>query len=86
MADVMKKYPNVNFEVAGHTDNTGDAAANLTLSQQRAEAVVAELVKDGIDAARLRARGYGQTRPIGDNDTEEGRAQNRRTELHIITQ
>ncbi len=86
MADVMKKYPNVNFEVAGHTDNTGDAAANLTLSQQRADAVVAELVKDGIDAARLRARGYGQTRPIGDNDTEEGRAQNRRTELHIITQ
>lgn len=86
MADIMKKYPNVKFEVAGHTDNTGEAAMNLELSQQRAEAVVSELVKDGIDASRLTPRGYGQTRPIGDNGTEEGRAQNRRTELHIITQ
>lgn len=85
-AELMRKYPDVHFEVGGHTDNTGDAAENLILSQQRAEVVVAELVKRGIDPLRLKAVGYGQMRPSTDNDTEEGRAQNRRTELKIIAQ
>lgn len=86
LSEVLKKYPNVRIEISGHTDNTGDPAANLALSQQRAEAVKAELVSDGLDESRLVAKGYGQTRPIADNDTEEGRAQNRRTEFHITGQ
>lgn len=85
-AELMRKYPDVRFEVGGHTDNTGDADQNVLLSQGRAEVVVAELVKQGIDQSRLRAVGYGQTKPSADNDTDKGRAQNRRTELKIIAQ
>jgi len=85
-AELLRKYPEVHFEVGGHTDNTGDADHNLALSQQRADVVVAELVKKGIDQSRLKAVGYGQARPAADNDTEKGRAQNRRTELKIIAQ
>lgn len=85
-AEIMRKYPDMTFEVAGHTDNTGDADENLALSQRRSDVVVAELVKRGIDPSRLKAVGYGQTRPLYDNGTEEGRAANRRTELKIIAQ
>ena len=82
----LNKYPNMTIEVAGHTDNTGDAAANLTLSQERAKAVYDYLTNGGIAAARLTARGYGQNKPVDTNDTEEGRAKNRRTEFQILTQ
>jgi cytochrome c oxidase subunit 2 len=85
-AEILIKYPDVHLEVGGHTDNTGDADQNLTLSQQRADVVVAELVKKGIDLERLKSVGYGQMRPAADNETEEGRAENRRTELKIIAQ
>lgn len=71
-------------EVAGHTDNVGDPAANLSLSQRRAEAVRAALLQDGVDAGVLTARGYGETKPIASNDTEQGRLQNRRTELDVF--
>jgi OOP family OmpA-OmpF porin len=66
------------YEIAGHTDSVGSHAANQTLSEARAAAVVAYLRTTGLDAARLRARGYGETKPIADNSTAEGRAQNRR--------
>jgi outer membrane protein OmpA-like peptidoglycan-associated protein len=68
--------------VAGHTDNTGDKEHNAKLSDGRAAAVVQSLIKTyGIDAARLQAKGYGDAKPVGPNDTEDGRAKNRRVEL-----
>jgi outer membrane protein OmpA-like peptidoglycan-associated protein len=78
---VMKDNPDLKFEVDGHTDNTGDAAHNLTLSQQRADAVKDQLEKMGIDASRLTSKGFGDTKPIDTNDTPEGKANNRRVEF-----
>ncbi len=71
----------VKVEVAGHTDNVGTPDANLRLSQERAQAVMAALVTRGVKADRLTAKGYGQTTPIADNRSEDGRAKNRRVEL-----
>jgi OOP family OmpA-OmpF porin len=73
----------VNIQVAGHTDNQGSASSNLTLSQQRADAVVAYLVGKGVPAGQLTATGFGLTQPIASNDTPEGRAQNRRIEFNV---
>ena len=78
---IMKKNPSLKFEVDGHTDNTGDAAHNMTLSQQRADAVKVELVNLGIDNTRLMTKGFGDTKPLDSNDTSEGRANNRRVEF-----
>ena len=69
------------FEIEGHTDNTGTDAINQPLSERRAQAIEDELVKDGIDASALTAKGYGSSRPIADNATPEGRAHNRRVEV-----
>ncbi|MCO5286521.1 MAG: OmpA family protein [Chitinophagaceae bacterium] len=78
---LLKKDPSLKFEIDGHTDNTGEAAHNLTLSQQRGDAVKTQLVKMGIDASRLTTKGFGDTKPIADNSTPEGRANNRRVEF-----
>ncbi len=78
---IMKNNPDLKFEIDGHTDNTGQAAHNLTLSQQRADAVKSQLVKMGIDGSRLTTKGFGDTKPISDNDTPDGRANNRRVEF-----
>lgn len=83
IAAVLKSYPNVNVKVGGYTDNTGDRAANQRLSQQRADAVQQALIGKGIDAGRLKAEGYGDQHPVGDNATEEGRAKNRRIALRV---
>jgi len=83
IAAVLKAYPDVNVKVGGYTDNTGDAAANRTLSQQRADAVRQALIGKGIDAKRTVAEGYGSDHPVGDNATEEGRAMNRRIALRV---
>ncbi|HEY1864721.1 MAG TPA: OmpA family protein [Roseiarcus sp.] len=72
------------LEIAGYTDNTGDAALNLALSQKRAEAVREALIKYGADADMLVAKGYGQADPIASNDTAEGRLKNRRIEYHVV--
>ena len=69
------------FEVEGHTDNTGNDEINQPLSERRAQAIVDELVKDGIAASDLTAKGYGSSRPVADNTTPEGRAHNRRVEF-----
>jgi outer membrane protein OmpA-like peptidoglycan-associated protein len=78
---VMKDNPDLKFEIDGHTDNSGAAAHNLTLSQQRADAVKTQLVGMGIDDSRLSTKGFGDTRPISDNNTPEGKANNRRVEF-----
>lgn len=82
-ARVLKEFPEIRLEVSGHTDNTGSPAYNKELSQKRAEAVKDYLVGRGIDAARLTAVGYGMDRPLGPNDTPQGRAKNRRTEFKL---
>ena len=84
LADLLKKNPTVKIEISGHTDNKGDKKYNLTLSQKRAESVVNYLVQKGIAAARLVAKGYGDTMPIAPNDTEENKAKNRRTEVKVL--
>jgi OOP family OmpA-OmpF porin len=82
LADVLKKDPALKVEVAGHTDSTGNAAANQTLSEKRANAVMQKLsTRYGVDANRLTAKGYGAEQPLADNGTEQGRAINRRVEL-----
>lgn len=78
---VMTDNPDIKFEVDGHTDITGNAQHNLTLSQQRADAVKDQLVKMGIDETRLTTKGFGDTKPISDNNTLEGKANNRRVEF-----
>ena len=81
IVDMMKAHPELKFEIGGHTDSDGDAAYNLKLSQQRADAVKTQLVSMGVDAARLTTKGYGKTKPIADNATPEGKANNRRVEF-----
>ncbi len=83
LAAVLKAYPSATVSVEGHTDNSGDAAANLKLSQDRAAAVKAAVVGYGIAPDRIATTGYGQERPIASNDTDAGRAQNRRVELVV---
>ncbi len=80
-AAALKAAASLKVEVGGHTDNVGAPEANQRLSQERAQAVMAALVARGIKADRMTAKGYGQTTPVADNRTEEGRAKNRRVEL-----
>jgi outer membrane protein OmpA-like peptidoglycan-associated protein/tetratricopeptide (TPR) repeat protein len=83
--EFLEQNRSVKIEIAGHTDNTGTDAYNLELSGKRAGQVVDYLTSRGIRSERLVARGYGSSRPVADNATEEGRAKNRRTELTIIS-
>ncbi len=80
----LNANPTVKIEISGHTDNQGTPQSNIILSKNRAKAVYQYLVDHNIAADRLTYKGYGQTRPIADNSTEEGRAQNRRTEMKIV--
>lgn len=85
LAELMNSRTGVRVELAGHTDNMGDAAMNLELSQKRATSVLNYLTSKGVSSDKLVARGYGQNQPVESNDTAEGREKNRRTELKIIS-
>ena len=80
----MKDNPGIKIEIAGHTDNKGTESHNKLLSQNRAKAVVEFLLNKGVDKSRLNYKGYGSTNPIDSNETEEGRKNNRRTEMRIL--
>jgi outer membrane protein OmpA-like peptidoglycan-associated protein len=81
LATILTRYESANLEIQGHTDNVGDDAKNMTLSQNRTETVKAYLVKKGISENRITATGFGETKPIADNRTPLGKAKNRRVEL-----
>jgi len=81
LADILKQYPEAKLSIEGHTDDVGDDKMNLDLSQKRCESVKNYLVSKGIAAERLTAQGFGETKPIADNKTSDGRAKNRRVEL-----
>ncbi|TDH21302.1 flagellar motor protein MotB [Segetibacter sp. 3557_3] len=84
LLQLMEENPTVKVQINGHTDNVGKPADNLALSTSRAKSVVDYLTSKGVDPKRLSFKGLGATKPIADNKTEEGRAQNRRTEFVII--
>ncbi|MDR0292464.1 MAG: OmpA family protein [Elusimicrobium sp.] len=86
IATVLKNHPEAKTTVEGYTDNTGDPAYNVNLSQRRAQAVANQLVADGVNKANVSAKGYGAANPIADNKTAAGRLQNRRVELNIVNQ
>jgi len=81
---LMNEYPTMRIQISAHTDNLGKPAANLSLSQKRAQSVVTYLTTKGIDATRLVAKGFGLTKPIVANNTPENRAKNRRVEIDIL--
>jgi outer membrane protein OmpA-like peptidoglycan-associated protein len=83
VAEILKENSALRLSIEGHSDNAGKANYNLALSQKRAEAVKAYLIAQGIDPGRLAAQGFGQEKPIADNKTSQGRAQNRRVELKL---
>lgn len=83
VAKVIAENPGTNLVIEGHTDNTGDDAFNMKLSESRAAAVKAYLVKKGVDESRLTSAGYGETQPVADNKTAAGRQKNRRVEMKL---
>jgi OmpA-OmpF porin, OOP family len=83
IATILRAYPRAHVAVIAHTDNVGDEAANVVLSRARANTVAAKLTADGVQPQHVHAEGYGSQRPVADNATEAGRAQNRRVELGV---
>jgi len=83
--NLMKSYPSIKVEISGHTDNTGDYQTNIKLSEERAKSVVSYLTLNGISNSRLQYKGYAYQQPIASNNTETGRAKNRRVEFKIIS-
>jgi len=86
LVDYLTATPNATILIEGHTDNTGVATFNLTLSTARAQAIAAYLAANGIAKSRISTKGYGSSKPISDNNTEAGRAKNRRTSFTITIQ
>lgn len=86
LIQLLNENPDLRIEISGYTDNVGKPADNLVLSNNRAKAVVDYLIRNNIPPQRLISKGYGETKPIADNNTEEGRALNRRTEMKVLSQ
>lgn len=84
VVDFLKQNPSVSIEISGHTDSKGSDTYNQNLSQGRSQAVVDYLISQGIDSSRLEAHGYGESKPIDSNETEDGRANNRRVEFTVL--
>tara|TARA_R110002012_G_scaffold90029_3_gene220338 strand:- start:339 stop:1013 length:675 start_codon:yes stop_codon:yes gene_type:complete len=83
VANVLTQYQDTRVIIAGHTDSTGNASYNQQLSERRAQAVASYLSQNGVSSARLATSGYGATQPVASNDSEQGRAQNRRVEITL---
>ena len=86
LVEGFKKNPALTVEIAGHTDNVGNDEYNMKLSEARAQSVVKYLVSKGVSENAVRGQGYGETQPVGDNNTARGKAKNRRIEMRIISQ
>lgn len=84
VVDFLKQNENISIEISGHTDSKGSDTYNLNLSQGRSQSVVDYLISQGINSSRLQAHGYGESKPIDSNDTEDGRANNRRVEFTVL--
>jgi outer membrane protein OmpA-like peptidoglycan-associated protein len=84
VAQTLSSYDQTYIDVLGHTDSTGSDEYNQALSQRRAQAVADYLGSRGVARARMGLRGYGESQPIASNDTEEGKAQNRRVEIKVV--
>jgi OOP family OmpA-OmpF porin len=84
VASDLKKFPRLRVEMQGHTDSAGSDKYNLSLSQRRADAVRDFLVSEGVSAARVTAKGYGEGQPVADNKTAEGRSTNRRVVMSVL--
>ena len=82
---LLNENPKLTVQISGHTDNVGKKEDNLALSLSRAKSVVNYIVSKGINASRLTAKGFGDTKPIASNDTEQGKTLNRRTEINVIS-
>ncbi|MCL4151243.1 UNVERIFIED_CONTAM: hypothetical protein GTU68_053246 [Idotea baltica] len=83
IAEIINRYPKYALSIEGHTDNTGNADYNQQLSEKRARRCFDYLVNKGVSASRISSAGYGETRPIADNDTKTGRSLNRRVEFNL---
>lgn len=81
ITEMLQQNPDLKVSIEGHTDNVGTAKSNQTLSESRAKSVMTALVTKGIPASRLKSKGWGQTKPVADNNTEDGKAKNRRVEI-----
>ena len=80
---ILKAYPTVKIKIGGYTDNTGASVSNISLTSERAKAVLESLIKKGIESNRLSSEGYGDQYPVADNNTEEGRNKNRRVAIKL---
>lgn len=85
LAEYLLRKSSMKISIAGHTDNVGNDASNLILSQQRADAVKNYLIAQKVQAERIKSLGFGSTKPVADNSSEAGRRQNRRTEIRVVT-
>lgn len=84
LLEIMELKPDMKIEIAGHTDSDGDEATNMLLSEQRAKSVMNYLTSMGVSGSRIITKGYGETKPIADNTSSEGKSKNRRTEIRVL--